>query len=196
MGGGCWWRSVTHCDTGREVASAARYILSVSHQQTLSACLPNTATAAETEAISLTRSKCKWKPLRTTGNGGGGVLAACRWEEGVVDNTKDKKNVRRCKSKHFVPVRSIPGGVSVRLPHSKHMSDHFPLICPPPPSKATFEETSAASWLIPKAHASTFSPISWKIELLLIVLGQTGDVQSSLERRRGGSSSLRGWRGG
>lgn len=56
---GCWWRSVTHCDTGGEVASAARYILSVSHQQTLSACLPNTVTAAETEAISLTRLKCK-----------------------------------------------------------------------------------------------------------------------------------------
>lgn len=71
----CLWRSVTpfrslvHGDTGKEVAPAARYILSVSHQQILPACLPNTVTAAETEAISLARLKCKWTPLRTTRGG-------------------------------------------------------------------------------------------------------------------------------
>lgn len=62
---GCLWRSVTpfrsplHGDTGREVASAAGYILSVSHQQISLACLPNTVTAAETESIALACLKCK-----------------------------------------------------------------------------------------------------------------------------------------
>lgn len=46
------------------VVSAARCILSVSHKQTSPACLPNTVTAAETEAISLTCLKCKWTCLR------------------------------------------------------------------------------------------------------------------------------------
>lgn len=88
----------------------------------------------------------------------GGVLAACLWEEGVVDNTKDKK-CKEVQKQTLCARQKHSWGVSVRFPHSKHMSDHFPLISSPP-SKATFEETSAASWLIPKALTSTFPLIS------------------------------------
>lgn len=79
----CYGTLHTCCTVG----SAASYILSVSHKQTSLACLPNTVTAAETEAISLTCLKCKWTCLRKSKKN----LPACLWEGGVLDNTKNIK---------------------------------------------------------------------------------------------------------
>lgn len=143
------FRSLVRSDTGREVASAARFILSVSHQQIFTACLPNTVTAAETEAISLARCKCKWTPFTTTENGGtgggeGGIYQLVCGRK-VSQKIQRAQNVRRCKSEHFVIVRTVPGGLSTLSPLQTYVWS-FPMNLFPP-SKGTFENTSRYSKL-------------------------------------------------
>lgn len=109
---GCLWRSVTPFRS----ASAAGYILSVSHQQISLACLPNTVTAAETESIALACLKCKWTPLRTTENRRGGVIYQLVCGRKVSSKTQRTQNIRREQKQTLCGRQKRPWGSQYTFP--------------------------------------------------------------------------------